>query len=551
MANIVLSWPANSSSEYVTGYEVWGADGTSIAFGSCTLLATVSALTWTEVGLPNDQDRTYYIRAVNSYGTSASPSGPLNITTASPSGGSGDVVGPSSATDSDFAQFDTTTGKLIKDGGYSAASFDAAGAAAEALVSAEAYADGGDASTLATAEAYTDAKVAGISWKQAVRAATTANGTLATAFANGQTIDGVTLATGDRILIKNQSSDAENGIYIVAASGAPARASDADSGAELVNATVYVSEGTTLADTQWTCTTNAPITPGSTALAFAQLSSGGLPAQADKTLLANISGGSASPTASGLSAIIDNILGSTRGSILYRGASAWVPLTPGTSGQFLETLGAGADPVWGAPAFGLPVAATLRGSGIQTSSASSYTVNWPSGTAAGDLAIIMVGGGFGVNSLPSGFVFIDTQVGGNWNGSAMAKILTSGDISTGHCTVGMSGTFDTTVAIATFVGATGGLSGLTSIRSGTGSTTAITAPFPPGNAQYILYFGSTRANTTAVSANGSVLQSATTSTNATGALYAGSQPALGNSNTFTFGTAGSGYYAVSIGIVGP
>jgi hypothetical protein len=131
-----------------------------------------------------------------------------------------------------------------------------------------------EGATIAT-RTYVDDKVAGLSWKQAVRAATTANGTLATAFANGQTIDGVTLATGDRILLKNQSSASENGIYIVAASGAPTRATDADSAAELVNASVYVSEGSTLADTQWTCTTNATITVNTTALAFAQLTSGG------------------------------------------------------------------------------------------------------------------------------------------------------------------------------------------------------------------------------------------------------------------------------------
>ncbi len=121
---------------------------------------------------------------------------------------------------------------------------------------------------------YVDAKVAGLSWKQAVRSATTAPGTLSSSFENGDTIDGVTLATGNRILIKNQSSGAENGIYTVNASGAPTRTTDADSGAELVNATVYVSEGTANADTQWTCTTNATISLGSTSLAFAQLTSG-------------------------------------------------------------------------------------------------------------------------------------------------------------------------------------------------------------------------------------------------------------------------------------
>src|SRR5690349_16467734 len=96
---------------------------------------------------------------------------------------------------------------------------------------------------------YVDAKVAGLSWKQAVRAATTSAHTLATDYENGDIIDGVTLATGDRVLIKNQATASENGIYIVNASGAPARATDADSGAELVNASVYVSEGTANADT--------------------------------------------------------------------------------------------------------------------------------------------------------------------------------------------------------------------------------------------------------------------------------------------------------------
>jgi len=64
----------------------------------------------------------------------------------------------------------------------------------------------------------------GLKPKQAVRVATTAAGTLASSFENGDSIDGITLATGDRILIKDQADPAENGIYIVAASGAPSRA---------------------------------------------------------------------------------------------------------------------------------------------------------------------------------------------------------------------------------------------------------------------------------------------------------------------------------------
>ncbi|OBQ58031.1 DUF2793 domain-containing protein [Mesorhizobium loti] len=190
-------------------------------------------------------------------------------------GGVGDVVGPASAVNNNIVLFDTTTGKLIKDSGIAISTDGTLASNSDNKVTTE-----------KGMKTYVDGKVAGLSWKQAVRAATTANGTLASAYENGDTIDGVTLATGDRILIKNQSSGAENGIYVVAASGAPARATDADAGAELVNASVYVSEGTTLADTQWTCSTNAPITVGSTSLAFAQLTSAGGSVPTSRTITA-------------------------------------------------------------------------------------------------------------------------------------------------------------------------------------------------------------------------------------------------------------------------
>lgn len=126
-------------------------------------------------------------------------------------------------------------------------------------------------------KSYVDGLVQGLAWKNAVRAATTTAGTLATSFANASVIDGVTLATGDRILIKNQAAPAENGIYTVAASGAPTRAVDADAGSELVNATVYVSNGTTNADTAWVQTVGdftTPPTLGTTGLTWSQVGGG-------------------------------------------------------------------------------------------------------------------------------------------------------------------------------------------------------------------------------------------------------------------------------------
>jgi hypothetical protein len=118
---------------------------------------------------------------------------------------------------------------------------------------------------------YVDSAVVGIDWKPSVRAATTAAVTLATAFENGDTLDGVTLATGNRILVKDQADGTENGIYVVEASGAPTRATDADTAAEITASfAVFVEEGTVNADSGYTLTNNGAVTIGTTALTFTQ-----------------------------------------------------------------------------------------------------------------------------------------------------------------------------------------------------------------------------------------------------------------------------------------
>jgi hypothetical protein len=127
----------------------------------------------------------------------------------------------------------------------------------------------------AATKAYVDSVAQGLDIKASVRAATTTNGTLATAYENGSVIDGVTLVTGNRILIKDQTTTTENGIYTVNVSGAPTRSTDMDSGADFPGAFTFVEEGTTLADTGWVCTTNAPVTIGTTPIVFAQFSGAG------------------------------------------------------------------------------------------------------------------------------------------------------------------------------------------------------------------------------------------------------------------------------------
>jgi hypothetical protein len=126
----------------------------------------------------------------------------------------------------------------------------------------------------AATKAYVDSVAQGLDVKASVKAATTTNGALATAFDDASVIDGVTLATGDRILIKNQTDATENGIYIVAASGAPTRSADMNAAAEFPGAFTFVEQGTVNADTGYVCTNNSVVI-GTTEIAFAQFSGAG------------------------------------------------------------------------------------------------------------------------------------------------------------------------------------------------------------------------------------------------------------------------------------
>jgi len=111
------------------------------------------------------------------------------------------------------------------------------------LTSLGAPTTGSDAAT----KTYVDSVAEGMKPKQAVRAATTANINLASDLENGDTLDGVTLATGNRILVKDQTDAEDNGIYIVVASGAATRSTDFDSLSpidEINGSSVAVQEGT-------------------------------------------------------------------------------------------------------------------------------------------------------------------------------------------------------------------------------------------------------------------------------------------------------------------
>lgn len=126
----------------------------------------------------------------------------------------------------------------------------------------------------AAPKSYVDAQIAALNsifdGKGSVRAASTANVTISNP--GTASFDGVTLTAGDRILLKNQTAQAENGIYIFNGSGvAMTRAGDFDAWAEIPGAVVPVEEGTASADTLWLCTSNQGGTLGTTAVTWFQI----------------------------------------------------------------------------------------------------------------------------------------------------------------------------------------------------------------------------------------------------------------------------------------
>ena len=237
---------------------------------------------------------------------SQGPAGPVGA-------GSGDVVGPASSTTNGIALYTDTTGKAIKNSAAVGAlaylatvgtsqidagsvSVDKLGAQAAGSVIANVTggsavptavdidtsfktalglikADVGLSNVDNTADAdkpVPSAMTAALAVRSIVRvrAASTTNITISTALNNGDSIDGVTLATNDLVLVAGQSSASENGIYTVAAS--PARHTDYDAFADLPGLFVIVQEGSTNADSAWLCTSNTGGTIGSTAVTFVQ-----------------------------------------------------------------------------------------------------------------------------------------------------------------------------------------------------------------------------------------------------------------------------------------
>jgi len=191
----------------------------------------------------------------------------------------------------------------------------------------------------AVTKQYVDDLLAGIRKRTTVRAASTANVVIATGLENGDVIDGVTLVTGDNVLLKNQSTASQNGIYTVVASGAASRATEFDTFDELAGQLISVQEGATNSDLLFLCTANFGGTLGTTSITY-----GGT----NVTVLDLVQ--DASPQLGGdldingfsivsTSNTNINITPNGTGSVVLDGLS--YPQTDGTANQVLKTNGSG------------------------------------------------------------------------------------------------------------------------------------------------------------------------------------------------------------------
>ena len=191
----------------------------------------------------------------------------------------------------------------------------------------------------AVTKQYVDSVAEGLHVHASVVAATTANITLETDVENGDTLDGVTLATGNRILVKNQSTASQNGIYVVAASGAPSRATDFDSPTEIDGGDfVFVTGGTVNDNSGWV-QTNTVGTIGTDAIEFSQFAGAGTVTAGTNI---SVAGSQVSvinnPTFSGLVTASASGVAFSDGTQTKQGVSSITPIIQKTDSYTLSSL---------------------------------------------------------------------------------------------------------------------------------------------------------------------------------------------------------------------
>ena len=236
---------------------------------------------------------------------------------------------------------------------------------------------------------YVDAVAQGLNVKPAVLLATTANITLS----GEQSIDGFTTSSS-RVLVKNQSTQANNGIYVSNAS-TWTRAVDAATWAQLISAFVFVEQGTTQADTGWVCTVDPGGTLGVTAVTWTQFSGAGTYTAGTGLTLTGSVFSLTNPVSIALGGT-NSTATPTAGGVGYGTGTAHAYSAVGTTGQALISAGAAA-PAFGVLALGTAntnvsgtLTATNGGTGVATLTGLAYGNGASAFTAATAAQVVAV-----------------------------------------------------------------------------------------------------------------------------------------------------------------
>jgi hypothetical protein len=275
------------------------------------------------------------------------------------------------------------------------------------------------ASSDAATKSYVDSSIQGLSWKQAVKAATTANITLS----GTQTVDGIALVANDRVLVKNQTTTSTNGIYVVAA-GAWARSVDSDTAVEIDGEAVYVQQGTVNADTGWTETATV-VTLGTDPVVYAQFSgSGSYTAGTGLSLTGNVFANT-------------GVLSVTTSTGLSTNVAATGAVTITNTGVTSNVAGTGIS------VSGATGAVTITNSGVTAiaGTAGNITASGATGSVTLNLATAGTAGTYGVVTTDAfGRVTAGTVIAGVANGGTGAATLGANGVLLGNGTSAVSAT---------------------------------------------------------------------------------------------------------------
>ncbi len=305
---------------------------------------------------------------------------------------------------------------------------------------------GSDAAT----KTYVDDLVTGLKTRIITRVATTANINLSNALENGDTLDGITLATGNKVLVKDQTDATENGIYNVVASGAATRDTDYDTVAELAGQLVIVQEGSSNADKIFLCTTDNSGSIGSVNIVFTvvtpsnvgDVTLNGVQTLTNKTLtspvisdIVSVSNGNISVSPNGTGKVLLDGDGSSGGVAVTDGL---VEIKTGTGNVakvkfYCESSNAHAQTLQAAP----------------HSAASSAVLTLPNNTGTligtGDsgtlpVAAIDIDGGtdIGADLTTSDLIIVDDGAGGTNRKAALSRVVTLVDANSSAASAGFA-----------------------------------------------------------------------------------------------------------------